>query len=150
VFLYFCKKRNRSHTQTHNKNNTTHETTRTPHHTTRTTPQTNTRRTTPLRTIGPRGAPGTKAVRDVGRGGLQAVQGPRYFYRDHHRVRPADGVSPAVRRRRCIYIYLSIYISIYINIHTYIYIYAYIYLYLYISLDLYAYIFICCIHVWYT
>jgi len=35
-----CKKRNRSHTQTHNKKNATHGTTRT-------TPQTTTRRTTP-------------------------------------------------------------------------------------------------------
>ena len=35
-----CKKRNRSHTQTHNTNNTTHDTTRTA-------PQTTTRRTTP-------------------------------------------------------------------------------------------------------
>jgi len=35
-----CKKQNRSHTQTHNKNNTTHDTTRT-------NPQTTTRRITP-------------------------------------------------------------------------------------------------------
>jgi len=38
--VYVCKKINRSHTQTHNKNNTTHDPTRTP-------PQTTTRRTTP-------------------------------------------------------------------------------------------------------
>jgi len=32
--LVNCKKRNRPHTQTHNKNNTTHDTTRTTPHTT--------------------------------------------------------------------------------------------------------------------